>query len=284
MASRMRMYLAAGVAVLALIAAGDAFLTSPAIPSSQKSVATAYRSTVRGSELKSSKGDSFWKAAASMTLLSLSVARLVGSTAKAPSRRVVSVRCCAAAPLVAAASQVKEWTERPSPTVTDLIDMTVPEITRGEVLEDIFTEAGMDRPSSPLRIARFIGASRFRAARRAARSTSRATRHATGKRLCERPSTVVMTQSFDFSRLRHQIQKGLRISSRRRCGHSRQGRGVAASSSTAISRHSLMEVELHVQKAYSQNQCSIDRCSVLASSLGFDALCGGRMWWRHRLA
>eukprot|EP00913_Durusdinium_trenchii_P016553 g15558.t1 len=112
MASRMRMYLAAGVAVLALIAAGDAFLTSPAIPSSQKSVATAYRSTVRGSELKSSKGDSFWKAAASMTLLSLSVARLVGSTAKAPSRRVVSVRCCAAAPLVAAASQVKDRSPR----------------------------------------------------------------------------------------------------------------------------------------------------------------------------
>eukprot|EP00434_Breviolum_minutum_P046011 symbB.v1.2.041393.t1/scaffold8143.1/size9494/1 len=72
-----------------------------------------------------------------------------------------------------------------------------------------------------------------------------------GKRLCERPSIVtVETSSYDVSCLREKIQKGLRISQGRRCGRSREGRGIAASCPTAIARHSLMEVELHVQKAY----------------------------------
>eukprot|EP00435_Cladocopium_sp_Y103_P065478 s271_g27.t1 len=290
MAAATKVYLAVGVALIALIAAGEAFISSPVVstPLSQPSSATTR--PVRQTAARGSKNDAFWKAhhsisnscaaqkdeikqdtglmqaAASMTLLSLSMGRLAQRRQGKATHRKISVACFAAPCEPATTFAVKEI--RAVADLIDMTDVTIPEVANTpscteEVQENLSTESSTS-PSSP-HSARFIGASRFRAAR--AQRPSRATRHAMGKRLCERPAVApAETQSFDVSRLREKIQKGLRISQGRRCGRSREGRGVAASCRSAVGCHSLMEVELHVQKAYIHHS-SIDQCSIVASSM-----------------
>jgi len=266
MAAATKVYLAVGVALIALIAAGEAFISSPlSTPLSQPSSATTR--PVRQIAASGSKNDALWKAVASMTLLSLSMGRVAQRRQGKATHRKISVACFAAAS--APCEPATTFAVKEIRAVADLIDMTdvtIPEVANTpsfteEVQENLSTESSTS-PSSP-HSARFIGASRFRAAR--GRHSSRATRHAMGKRLCERPAVApAETQSFDASRLCEKIQKGLRVS-QGRCGRSREGGSVAACRSE-VGCHSLMEVELHVQKAYI-NHSSIDQCSIVASSM-----------------
>jgi len=265
MAPASKRYLAAGVAMIALVAAGEAFI-SPMVSTPLSQPSSAAARPVRQISASGSKAGNFWQAASAVTLLSLSMVRFTQRRQGKAARRKISVACFAAPSEPATTFAIKEI--RPMADLINMTDVTITEAHVPACADEVQQNVSEEASTSPAKphAARFIGASRFRSAR-AHPHRNHTARHATGKRLCERPSIVqAETSSYDVSRLREKIQKGLRISQRRCCGRSREGRGVAASCRTAVGCHSLMEVELHVQKAYNRYS-SIDRCSIVASSM-----------------
>jgi len=242
-------------AVSLAAAAGEAFVASgPSAPYALRSPSHAnVQVPVSTARVQSSTSAPWWKAGASIALLSMAA---VGLRTKPRAAKTHVVRlACSSIPEAPVVREVAMPAQE-MPMVVNLIDMdsppqmsvaTAPAVPTLEDHVEVSATQAAATFTGPT-AARFIGGSRFRSSRaRHAARFGRSARRAVGQRLVEGPTKVVLPTSFDVSRLRTQIQNGLRIPQSLRCGR-RGARALHVCG--AKTRGSMIEVEHVLQQAY----------------------------------